>query len=198
MSMTGLRFQVQDEACVGYSGEYFNRYYVQAGSHEISTGQLYIGKYPQGPEESIAAADEAEAELVGSDDLLRGVQLSAASSVLRLCMRHSEPLVEIVQNTIVVPPQSETITLEGDLWANSESGDTGGVREEIMQAKSKPFERNGELVVYMPRASYAGIKEEHEAIYTDRGARSHRKAFALLGGEVILSTPTAPLVGESA
>ncbi|HEY9715242.1 MAG TPA: hypothetical protein V6C72_17355 [Chroococcales cyanobacterium] len=187
---TNLAMPLKDELCPDQEGHYYNLYYV-GNLQEVAIHQQYIGKVAVSAKEALVRADEELAKHQ-TESLF-----ACAASVLRLCLGHEEPRIELVENAITIAPGSSRYTIPGIFAPGNGRQLSGGVRffsfPEYGNALYRLTDQNGMVgATYLPREDYAGVRYDHEGVMAYRGGHTYPVLFGVLGDEKLVDMPVAP------
>jgi hypothetical protein len=186
--MSSLNFEVRDTACQGPLGEYFVKYFYQEGIRQLTSGQLYLGRSSVSAEGALELADQAILEIHRDDIYSNKRLLPVASSVLRMCLGHEEPIIEVVGN-IVVARDEKTVKILGNTTASvNTSSDPVTMFTRIGYEDGRPTaiaESNSLRVAYLPHASYSYTRNDHHGVVACRGLGTESSLIGLIGGEKV-------------
>jgi hypothetical protein len=192
-----LYLPVSDEACVGAGGNYYLNTYDAVNMYEPHVHQASLGKQAlKGPEEILDRADKVTAAMADSYqfDSHKNVK-PVAASLLRLCTRHDEPVIEIAENVIrVIPGQTSLLTIEPAYGF----ADPYTVNVGLVSAPTGPTDFHLESDVpntfYLPHENYDGLHSPHQAVKAHTGGSSYPVRFGLLGGEELVEVSPNPKI----
>lgn len=196
--MTSLHFAVKDRACTGPNGTYYTRYLWQENPHEPYSALVHLGKIALTAEQALDLADKELAERGPGMFSQGSVYRAAAASVLRLCMRHEEPVLEVVENAVVVPENAEKITIEGSPYSHMHDSEyslpTRSARMRDDREHWRTFGDSGPAhFTYLPHEDYSASDSEHAGVFAHGGDAGFRVNIGLLGDETIFQAePDTP------
>lgn len=196
--MAQLQFAVKDRACTGPDGTYYARYLWQENPHEPYSALIHLGAIAINAEQALDLADKELAER-GPGMFSQGrVYRAAAASVLRLCMRHEEPVLEVVENAVVVPENAKKMTVEGSPYGDMHDSDyslpTRSARLQDGREHWRTFGDSGPAhFTYLPHEDYSASDGEHTAVFAHGGDAGFRVNMGLFGDETIFQAePDTP------
>lgn len=197
--MASLQFEVKDEACSGPLGEYFERYYMSTSRRTATVGQLYLGKSAINSEDALAKAEAASATLTATE---LGLEIDEsypypvrvapfAASVLRMCLRHEEPTIEVVENTVIATSSNRAKILGhpvGHYIAHYPNDPLTLPMSVVYEAGDDAVDPLSVtyLVNYLPHEDFTGLQQDHTGVISQRGGHTRRAYLGLLGGEQVV------------
>ena len=203
MSRLSLGFEISSTVCTGTEGShqnYLRYYYAPFGSEFLESRNVLLDHIPDSAGETIAFADKHLTD--NHPSYPREGLLVAAAAVLRLCMDHEHPKIEVRDRVIAVPESYQTYPLEvlGKSIVEDDVAEGKGVVRRV-EWPYPNYRGTGTTswwctAFYLPRDSFSGVQAQHQAVKSDRGGASKPVLFGLLGGETVVEVPTKKHLGS--
>ncbi len=199
MTRLSLGIEMSGNVCSGMEGahqNYLRYYYAPYGPQRLEARDIMLDDIPGSPAEIIETADK---HLTDNHPAypLKGL-LPAAACVLRLCLDHEHPQIEVRDRVIAVPPGRAMYTAGAIKSHISDEKIMEGIGAETIIEGWNPTiagpygDAAWGTVFHLPAPDVSTARKSHQAILADRGGASQPVLFGLLGGEVLLELPTQP------
>jgi len=201
--MAFIDFPIRDEACKTPDAHHVGIGYFNYGNNNLYQQHFSLGNQPlTDPLEAIAAADKAAEPLFrNSWDKTSITILTAAASVLRICMRHEAPQLEVAVNAVAQTDPSKTpLNLElynqlfpirdstaHDGWPKYNLYRGGFTAETIRSSAVDKGFGEAATALYLPQEHLEKVQEVHKGIYVDRGSYTNPVLVGLLGSEALVA-----------
>lgn len=196
--LMNFSLDIKEEACSGTQGAYYLAVAEMPMSTRLHEHQIFLGREPiDGGEAALDVADRYLAGLVTDEfDHHKNAHASAAS-LLRLCTRHEEPVLEVADTTIVTMPAAGRRDVDGE-YMYYQSGLFTHVSAKLVPTDDDKYSgfRDREKVYYMPHAGYDATQQDHPSVIAYAGGSSYPMRIGLLGGEQVIEREPFPVVGN--
>lgn len=190
-------FPIRDEVCVRGSAEYYGFAYYDRSQHALIRHQFSLGN--RALSDPIEALVEADSSLE-LDSSKYNKFYAAAATVIRLCMNHDSPQLEVVVNSVAQTHQDLTFQLEGNVTAS-----LYGIQADKPTFYTTAFpinERHNDYLgwrsggkqqaLYLPHEDYSAVQNAHKGLIVVRGGNTNELPIGLIGGEQLVKIAAMP------
>jgi hypothetical protein len=202
--MTFIDLPIRDEACkTGKAEHYGLAFFDWANDNQARQQFLLGGRAVKDPFEVLHLADQAVAPIGLESEYPKGQvkYFAAAATILRLCMKHDQPQLEVVTNVVAQtgePPYAVNGSYfygDGERVARFSAGVTyrGGITSYTNWPDDPSFITNSRVrTLYLPQAHLKLAEGPHFAVTANRGGRTNPLRVGILGTEVVIPADTHP------
>lgn len=197
-----LSIPIRDEACTSRGADYYGFAYMDASNRGIERHQFNTKPMLRpDPEAALHLADDHLTNVKGVWSETVDPQeriFAAAATVLRLCMKHTPPQLEVVVNA-VADTGEQPLQVFGESIISQENPEKGFVAS-TTTIVSKTLQRealNHRLLgdqartIYLPQENFSAMTKPHEVLPVYRGAYTNKVRVALL--DTVKRAPVATL-----
>jgi hypothetical protein len=193
MRRTSLPYNYSAEPCGDDEGTHWVRLYSVINPNQLGVTHQHIGKKVIAAQELLEEADR-QAPKVEPHKVINRSPHPVGATVIKVCADH----IEIVENALVMPSDTETFSVVGLPLAEELEEDESRTASYNARVSGYPeirgirpvLDNNDYVTLHLlPHVDNSGITQDHRGVRLDRGGQTYAVHFGLIGDETLVDLP---------